>query len=200
MASARSLKNWFYGVVNLKGLATLVSIAIALAISPAVLADDLHEVHISGFQQGLMGADGSGVWHVYEPGERFRYAVNGKCQANRQQLECMWHGFEFNYTATDDFTAVNCTSRTSPPVGMVDPDQKLGDQVSVFNWVFTLKGRAGSFQNPQYSVWPEHSKLLHVDTSTNCYYAGKQILEFEFSVLAPPGQGLVPARYLSSRY
>jgi hypothetical protein len=139
-------------------------------------------LRISDVKQGLMRFDHAGKGHIYSNGNQFDYIENGTCTANGDERPCMWHGFEFNFTATSDSTSLSCVSRLNPPMHIVDPASEYGRSVSVFNWSLELSGHSGTFTNPQYTYRTASTPWQHSNTLTTCSYDGQVVLRMEFTV------------------
>lgn len=133
-----------------------------------------------------------GTWQIYNAGNQFPYAVNGGCVVNHAQHQCMWRGFEFEFTVPDVQTELSCMTQKGSGSLEANPNFISGNSSKSVHWSITLNGRSGSYQDPQYIIMPKAPREDDTD-STTCTFEGKTVLHFTSTILAEkPTTGTTP--------
>jgi hypothetical protein len=174
----------------LPGLAAFAATLAACSVTPPMPPS--REVHIANFKQGLIRQDAGGKWQIYNAGNQFPYAVNGGCIVNHAQHQCMWSGFEFEFTAPDAQTELSCMTQKGSGSLEANPNFIYGNSSKSVRWSITLNGHTGRYQDPQYIIMPKAPRENRTD-STTCTFEGKTALDFTFTILAErPTAGTTP--------
>jgi hypothetical protein len=175
---------------RLLGLAAFAATLAACSVTPP--KPPTHEVHITNFKQGLMRQGADGKWQIYNAGNQFPYAVNGGCVVNHAQHQCMWRGFEFEFTVPDAQTELSCLTQKGSGSIDANPNFISPNSSTSVQWSITLNGHFGNYQDPQYIIMAKAPREDNTD-STTCTFEGKAVLHFTSTILAEkPTTGTTP--------
>jgi hypothetical protein len=110
----------------------------------------------------------------------------GRCVYDGATKPCTWFGFEFDYTAHEDRTKLQCLVETSYPTSPGNPSKVLAKDVTSQSHEFELEGTKGHFFNPMYYIFavrtPGRSTL--VETMT-CKAGNAVLFQAKFNLHFP---------------
>ncbi len=155
-----------------------------LASSPAAA------IEIANFKSGLVCsspksarvADG---WICHET-QDILVTDQSRCVYDGATKRCTWFGFEFDYTANEIGTKLQCQVETSHPTSPGNPSKVLAKDVTSQSHEFELEGANGHFFNPMYYVFavttPDRAKQAETFT---CKTGNKVLFQAKFNLHFP---------------
>lgn len=129
----------------------LLASFLVLASSPVAA------VEISNFKSGLVcnaGKPGRDVvdW-ICQQTQDIPVTDQGRCVYDGVTRPCTWHGFEFDYSAKEPGTKLQCVAETSEPIANGNPREILAREATSHPFELELEGKTGHFINPMYHVF-----------------------------------------------
>jgi len=171
----------------------LLLITVATAISACAATPSRESpVKVFNLAQGLARQDPGGNWEIYAKGNNFVYENNGKCTAKGESKPCMWHAVSFEYSATEETTALECTATFSSPTDVVDPEALRAQNTKNHTFSSELRGRNGKVFWQGYIIRDENPLSRH--TTVSCRNNGKTVLSYSYSVTEQPNKPLEGTR------
>ncbi len=168
-------------------LLSMLVLTTALTIAPC------YAVEIQNFRSGLLCemdqesavGDVSISWICLET-ETIYITGQGQCTYDGQAKKCTWYGYEFDYSNASEEDEITCVSTSSLPVNIGTPKGVDAEEVTVYEWSYTLPPGNGHHFNPQYSVAAAHLDRQSVnDEETVCSVDGKELYRFRFTIIFP---------------
>lgn len=74
----------------------------------------------------------------------------GQCTYDGRKEKCTWYGFEFDYSNASEEDEITCVSTSSAPTNIGTPKGVDEEDVTVYEWSYTLSPGNGHHFNPQY--------------------------------------------------
>jgi hypothetical protein len=118
-------------------------------------------IEIHNFKSGLVCSDADGTqgadsWVCHQTKD-ILITDQGRCVYNRVERPCTWFGFEFDYTAGEGRTKLQCVVESSRPTSPGNPSKVLAKDVMSQSHEIELVGTSGHFANPMYYIFAVRS-------------------------------------------
>ncbi len=161
-----------------------------LASSPVLASPSEAALEIDNFKSGLVCSDanpthGADGWVCHQT-QDILVTDQGRCVYDGVARRCTWFGFEFDYTASERGTKLQCVVETSQPMSPGNPSKVLARNVTTQSHEIELEGTSGNFANPMYYVFavrpPATSKVVETFT---CKSANVVVFEARYNLLFP---------------
>lgn len=167
--------------VNKINLARTITLLIALYSGGACA------IEITDFKFGLVcpNADSNVGWVCHETKD-ILITGQGQCVFDGNKVPCTWYGFSFNYANARASDVIRCTYTMSQPVTMGNPTGIVSRETNEGKYEFSVPVGAGSFFNPQYSVFAIEKRGRETQQEhTECRINGKPAFSFDANFIFP---------------
>ena len=109
----------------------------------------------------------------------------GQCTYDGRKEKCTWYGFEFDYANASEEDEIACVSTSSVPTTIGTPEGVDAEDVTVYEWSYTLPPGNGHHFNPQYSVAVAGQGQKSVHSEIVCSVDGKELYQFRLTKIYP---------------
>ena len=133
------------------------------------------EFTVTSFSQGKMKKV-AGEYQIYEETNEIEYEINDRCVYNKEEIDCLRHGFIISYDSIGLDVKLNCIAKTNMLVDAGNTGREKYTQTNQDDFYMPLVGTETKFINPQYVSGD--SGLSDLEIETSCYYQDKLVLSF----------------------
>ena len=172
-------------------------VAAVLLLGLTLVSGPATAVEISDVRSGLVCSEyGRPAWVCHETGD-IHITGASRCVYDGRQEPCTWYGFSFEYTGNVPGTLLDCEFEYTRPTTHGNPAKIVDENVTSGRYALPLEHANGRFFNRQYTLF-DAAGVADSDPAnlmaTRCSIAGRQVLDFRFTVHAPVPAGQAVTR------